>query len=98
MKRTGLFLLSAVAVFGCQRDDSPLRKEIADLKAGQDKILKTIENMPKGAAPGPGANRPQRPQRPTPQPNSVYSVDINGSPYKGTKDAKVTIVEAFEFA
>lgn len=97
MKRTGLFLLSAVAVFGCQRDDSPLRKEVADLKAGQDKILAALQNMPT-AAPGPGANRPQRPQRPTPQPNSVYSVDINGAPYKGAKDAKVTIVEAFEFA
>ena len=96
MKRTGLFLLSAVAAFGCQRDDSPLRKEVADLKAGQDKILAALQNMP--TAPGPGAQRPQRPQRPTPQPNSVYSVDINGSPYKGAKDAKVTIVEAFEFA
>ncbi len=96
MKRTGLFLLSAVAVFGCQRDDSPLRKEIADLKAGQDKILDALKNMP---APGPGANRaPERPQRPTPQPNSVYSVDISNSPYIGAKDAKVTIVEAFEFA
>jgi hypothetical protein len=97
MKRTGLFLLSAVAAFGCQRDDSPLRKEVADLKAGQDEIKALIQKMPT-TAPGPGANRPQRPQRPTPQPNSVYSVDINGSPYKGAKDAKVTIVEAFEFA
>lgn len=98
MKRTGLFLLSAVAVFGCQRDDSPLRKELADMKADLSEIKTLIKDMPKGAAPGPGANRPQRPQRPTPQPNSVYSVDINGSPYKGAKDAKVTIVEAFEFA
>lgn len=97
MKRTGLFLLSAVAVFGCQRDDSPLRKEITDLKAGQKDILAAIQTMPK-TAPGPGANRPQRPQRPTPQPNSVYSVDINGAAYKGAKDAKVTVVEAFEFA
>lgn len=96
MKRTGLFLLSAVAVFGCQRDDSPLRKEIADLKAGQDKILEALKNMP-AARPG-AANRPQRPQRPRPLPNAVYSVNIDGAPYKGAKDAKVTIVEAFEFA
>lgn len=95
MKRTGLFLLSAVAVFGCQRDDAPLQKQVAELKAGQDKILKAIETMPKGAA---GAARPQRPQRPRPDANSVYSVNINGAPYKGAKDAKVTIVEAFEFA
>ena len=96
MKRTGLFLLSAVAVFGCQRDDAPLRKEVADLKAGQDKILEAIKNMPKGAAAG--AARPQRPQRPRPDAKSVYSVNIAGAPYKGAKDAKVTVVEAFEFA
>lgn len=95
MKRTGLFLLSAVAVFGCQRDDAPLRKEIADLKAGQDKILEALKNMP---AARPSAARPQRPQRPRPDANSVYSVNIAGAPYKGAKDAKVTIVEAFEFA
>lgn len=95
MKRTGLFLLSAMAVFGCQRDDSPLRKEIADLKSGQEKILETLENMP---AARPGAKRPRRPQRPRPKPNAVYSVDIANAPFKGAKDAKVTIVEAFEFA
>lgn len=96
MKRTGLFLLSAVAAFGCQRDDAPLRKEIADLKAGQDKILAAIEKMPKGG--GAAAARPQRPQRPRPDANSTYSVSIAGAPYKGAKDAKVTVVEAFEFA
>ncbi len=95
MKRTGLFLLSAVAVFGCQRDDAPLRKEVAELKAGQDKILEAIKKMPKSA---PGAARPQRPQRPRPDAKSVYSVNIAGAPYKGAKDAKVTVVEAFEFA
>jgi len=95
MKRTGLFLLSAVAVFGCQRDDAPLRKEIADLKAGQDKILLALKNMP---AARPAANRPQRPARPRPDAKAVYSVNINGAPYKGAKDAKVTIVEAFDFA
>jgi protein-disulfide isomerase len=95
MKRIGLLLLSAATVLGCQRDDSPLRKEIADLKAGQKDILKALENMP---AARPGANRPQRPQRPRPKPNAVYSVNIKGSPFIGAKDAKVTIVEAFEFA
>ena len=95
MKRTGLFLLSAVAAFGCQRDDAPLRKEVAELKAGQDKILDAIKSMPKA---GPAAARPQRPQRPRPNANSVYCVNINGAPFKGAKDAKVTVVEAFEFA
>ena len=95
MKRTGLFLLSAVAVFGCTRDESPLRKELADIKANQKEILAAIAKMP---AARPGANRPQRPQRPRPKPEAVYSVNIDGAPFVGAKDAKVTIVEAFEFA
>lgn len=95
MKRTGLLLLSAVAVIGCQRDDSSLREEIADLKAGQKDILAALKKMP---AARPGANRPQRPQRPRPKPEAVYSVNIKGAPFIGVKDAKVTIVEAFEFA
>ena len=33
-----------------------------------------------------------------PKPEAVYSVNINGAPFIGAKDAKVTIVEAFEFA
>ncbi len=95
MKRTGLFLLSAVAAFGCQRDDKDLSEQLGRMEAKQDKILDAIKTMP---AARPGANRPQRPQRPKPAPNSVYSVNINGAPFRGAKDAKVTIVEAFEFA
>ncbi len=96
MKRIGILLLSSLAVMGCQRDnDVPLRKEVKALKQGQDKILAAIKARP---APGPGAARPARPQRPRPNPSAVYSVNINGAPFKGAKDAKVTIVEAFEFA
>ncbi len=95
MKRTGLFLLSAVAVFGCQKDDADLRKEVAELKKVQEDIKGLIKNIKTAA---PGAARPQRPQRPRPDAKAVYSVNIDGAPYKGAKDAKVTVVEAFEFA
>lgn len=98
MKRIGIFVLSSLAVMGCQRDnDVPLRKEVEALKKGQKDILAAIKAQP---AARPGAARPQaaRPQRPRPNPSAVYSVDINGAPFKGAKDAKVTIVEAFEFA
>ena len=95
MKRTGILLLSAVTVLGCQRDDSPLQKQVAELKLGQEAILAKLNNMP---AAKPGANRPSRPQRPRPKPEATYAVNINGAPLRGAKDAKVTIVEAFEFA
>ena len=47
---------------------------------------------------GGGAKGPQRPQRPRPNPKDVYAVNIDGAPFKGAKDAKVTVVKAFEFA
>ena len=94
MKRIGLLLLSAATVFGCQRDDAPQRKVLADIQADIKKILENQKNAPAAR----GANRPQRPQRPRPKPNAVYSVNIKGAPFVGAKDAKVTIVEAFEFA
>lgn len=93
----GVLLLSVVVAASCQRDDAPLRKEVAELKSGQDQILDAIKNMPKGAAPG-AARAPARPQRPRPQPESVYSVNVSSAPFRGAKDAKVTVVKAFEFA
>ncbi len=99
MKRIGIMMLSSLAVMGCQQSNEvPLRKEVEALKKGQEKILAAIKARP---APGPAGRRPspsQRPQRPKPNPASVYSVNISGAPFKGAKDAKVTIVEAFEFA
>ncbi|GAB4542545.1 MAG: hypothetical protein Tsb0020_54880 [Haliangiales bacterium] len=42
---------------------------------------------------------PRRPQRPRgPDPDAVYAVPIDGSPFEGPANAKVTIVKAFEFA
>jgi hypothetical protein len=38
------------------------------------------------------------PQRPRPNPADTYAVPIAGAPAKGAEHAKITIVEAFEFA
>ena len=43
-----------------------------------------------------GGKRPQRPNRPDPK--TVYSVPVDGDAYDGPKLAKVTIVEASDFA
>jgi protein-disulfide isomerase len=61
-----------------------------------DEISKKLEAMEKKIGTG---GQPQRPQPPAgPDPSVVYSVPVDGSPIKGPKHAKVTIVEAFEFA
>ena len=45
-----------------------------------------------------GRNRPLPPRRPGPDPDTVYAVPVAGSPFRGPKDAKVTMVRIFEFA
>jgi hypothetical protein len=51
----------------------------------------------RGAAPG-AAGRDPGGRPPGPDPAETYSVPIAGAAYKGPANAKVTIVEAFEFA
>lgn len=49
-----------------------------------------------GAGAGDGGGGEREPKRPDPA--TVFSVPIDGDPVKGPKTAKVTIVEAAEFA
>jgi protein-disulfide isomerase len=100
IRRTGIGLAAAAALSfalaGCQRDDTPLRKELADIKSDLSDIKTLVK---KGGGQGArGRARPPRPQRPHPDPKAVYSVPIEGAPYEGAKDAKVTIIKAFDFA
>lgn len=69
--------------------NAELLREIESLKATQAELLTQINNQP--------AYKP-RPTRPRPDAASVYSVDIQGAPARGAQNAKVTIVQAFEFA
>ncbi len=99
MKQIGLTFITALAVAAvgaCAKDDSSIGKKLDDI----DKRLAGIESkLEKGVPARAGAARGQarpRPQRP--DPNKVYSVPIAGAPFKGVENAKITIVEAFEFA
>lgn len=88
-----LSALVALSLGACQRDDSAVMAKLDELAKGQEALK---EQLAKGG--GAGARRPQRPARPRPKPNDVYSVNIAGAAYKGAEHAKVTVVEAFEFA
>lgn len=84
--------LSLLAL-GCQQQSS---QGLAERLESIDKRLSSIEeNLEKGVPSRRGA---QPPSRPTPNPNDVYAVPIEGSAFKGAKNAKITVVEAFEFA
>ena len=67
--------------------NAELLAEIEQLRETQAELLAQINRRP-----------PPRPRRPRPDTAAVYSVDITGSPFAGAKNAKVTVVQAFEFA
>ena len=85
----------AVATLGaCAKDESSISSKLDKI----EQRLASIESKLAGGA-LPGAARGQAGPRPAqPDPNGVYAVPIAGAPYRGSEHAKITIVEAFEFA
>lgn len=82
------------ALVGCQKEGENSEKldQIAKRLDEMDKKLDQISRT------GAGAAARQRPQRPRPDANKVYSVPVGNSPFEGPANAKVTIVKAYEFA
>jgi hypothetical protein len=78
-------LIAAVGVAGCQQDTKNIEKKL-------DQIIQKLDKMPAGAA---GAQ--QRPQRPEPDRSKTYAVPIAGDFFDGPADAKVTLVEAYDY-
>jgi len=96
MMRWGLLFLSTLCLLlpGCtlERDDSKIADKLDQIIKKQDEIIGKLD---RGGARGAGGARAQRPRAAS---TEVYAVPIEGAPWVGNKDAKVTIVEAFEFA
>jgi len=84
------FVCLWLAASGCQRDgDVQIEKKL-------DEIGKRLEEIDRKLAGGTAARMPARP--PGPDPKAVYAVPIEGSPFTGPAHAKVTLVEAYDFA
>ena len=93
-------MLSVVglAAVGCQRDDSKVAEKLDQIAQRLDGIEKQLASGggARGAAGAAGQRAPGA-ERKRPDPSKVYAVPATG-PAIGPKDAKVTLVEAFEFA
>ncbi|HSD87219.1 MAG TPA: hypothetical protein VLB44_06880 [Kofleriaceae bacterium] len=85
-------LLAALALAACQNDTKNLNDKIDKLDKKLDAL---IAQGPRGG--GPGANAP-RPSRPEPDRAKTYAVPIEGDPFIGSADAKITLIEAFDYA
>lgn len=83
-------LLAALALAACQNDTKNLNDKIDKLDKKLDAILAQRGNAPGAQAP--------RPSRPEPDRAKTYAVPIEGDPFIGSADAKVTLIEAFDYA
>ena len=70
--------------------------DVEEIKKGQKDILAKLDNVEK-AVQKVQAAAPAQPPRPQTDPNKVYDIPIGGSPVKGPKTAKVSIVEFSDF-
>ena len=83
-------LLAATAGFAQSNED--LKKDVQSLKEGQQAIQKDLQEIKKMLAAG-AAARPAAPQEQAL--NAI--IDTAGEPFKGDKNAKVTVVEFSEY-
>lgn len=100
-----LLAVGVVGTASCARTDEETQKKLDQAISKLESIEKKVDSAPaaRGAAgvptqvqPGGQPGQPQRP--PGPDPATVYSVDIKGDLYEGPAVAKITIVEASDFA
>ena len=82
-------LLATLALAACQNDTKNLNDKIDKMDKKLDAIL---------AQRGGGGAAQPRPSRPEPDRSKTYAVSIEGDPFIGAADAKVTIIEAFDYA
>ena len=83
-----LFVLAALAA--CQPDTKNLEKKVDELNKKMDQLI--------ASGGRPGAAQPQRPSRPEPDKAKTYAMPVDGDPFEGPADAKVTIVKAYDYA
>ncbi|MEE9382784.1 MAG: hypothetical protein V3V08_05155 [Nannocystaceae bacterium] len=98
MRRFSYLIISAVtagSLVGCQRP-AP-QGDNSEVLTKLDEITKKLASLEEKVGKA-GARAKPKAGRPRPDPKTVYSVAVGEAPYKGAEHAKVTVVEAFEYA
>src|SRR5256885_11183287 len=83
-------LMVLVALVACQSDTKNLEHKVDELNKKLDTLI--------AQGGRPGAAQPQRPSRPEPDRAKTYAVPVDGDPFDGPADAKVTVVKAYDYA
>lgn len=84
MKKLVLLGLVAAGAMACQNDNKNIERKL-------DLIIQKLDRMPAGGAAA-------RPQRPEPDRTKTYAVPVDGDPFDGPADAKITLVKAYDYA
>jgi hypothetical protein len=90
MKSFVVLMTAVVALAACQNDQKNINDRMERIEKKLDALI--------ASGGGRGAAQPQRPSRPQPDRDKTYAVSIDGDPFEGPADAKVTMIEAFDFA
>ncbi|HTR49961.1 MAG TPA: thioredoxin domain-containing protein [Kofleriaceae bacterium] len=85
-----MMVVAALSLSACQPDTRNIEKKL-------DELNKKIDNLQARGGVG-AANPQQRPQRPEPDRAKTYAVPVDGDPFDGPADAKVTVVKAYDYA
>jgi protein-disulfide isomerase len=96
MKKIAIASILALAALtlgaGCQQDSRNLEKKIDDLTVKVNQLSDKLDKVGAGRP-----TQPQRPPRPQPDPNKAYAVPVEGDPFEGPADAKVTVIKAYDY-
>ena len=82
---------AAAIVAGCQADNRNIERKL-------DEMAKDIKDLKAQVGRGGAGAAAPRPQRVEPDRQKMYSMPIEGDPFDGPADAKVTLVKAYDYA
>ena len=96
MKKLGFIVLIA-AVAACTPDTKNNERKLDEMSKDIRDIKASLAAIQKGGM-GAGAAAQQRPARAEPDRAKTYAVPIDGDPFDGPADAKITLVKAYDYA
>ncbi len=89
----------ALAASACTKDDKGLEAHLKSIDSQLKDIKGDLAELKKGGIARGAAGAAARPTRPPgPDAQAVYAAPIEGAAFLGAPNAKVTIVEGFDFA
>jgi protein-disulfide isomerase len=92
MKAFVLLLAAVLPLAACQADQKNLNDRMERIEKKLDALIAS------GGARGAAGAGQQRPARAEPDRAKTYAVPVENDPFEGPANAKITLIEAFDYA